>query len=89
MIERANGARYCILFELPYYDIIRFPVIDVTHNLLLSTAKNIISIWKDLKLLTKSTFNVLQQRIKDANVPIDIGQISYKIDSGMAGMTAD
>ena len=46
-------------------------------------------IWKDLNLVTKSTFKVLQQRVQDANVPVDIGRIPYKIDSGMSGMTAD
>lgn len=89
IIEKANGARYCILLELPYYDAIRFPVIDVMHNLFWGTAKNMMSKWKDLNLLTKSTFKVLQQRVEDANVPVDIGRIPYKIDSGMSGMTAD
>ena len=28
-IESENGARFCILFELPYYDAIRFTAIDV------------------------------------------------------------
>lgn len=88
IIEKASGARYCILLELPYYDAIRFPVIDVMHNLFLGTAKNM-SIWKDLNRLTKSTFKALQQRIQDANVPVDIGRIPYKINSGMSGMTAD
>ena len=74
--------------ELPYYDAIRSPVIDVMHNLFLGTAKNMMSIWKDLNLLTKSTFSILQQRIRDANVPVDIGRIPYKIESGMSGMTA-
>ena len=60
-------------------------MIDVMHNLFL---KNMMSIWKDLNLLTKSNFKVLQQGIQDANVPVDIGRIPYKISSGMSGMTA-
>ena len=80
-IKKSNGARYCVPFELPYYDAIRSPVIDVMHNLFLGTAKNMMSIWKDLNLLTKSTFSILQQRIRDANVPVDIGRIPYEIES--------
>ena len=64
-------------------------MIDVMHNLFLGTAKNMIFRWKDLNLLMKSTFKVLQQRIEDANVPADIGRIPYKINKGMSGMTVD
>lgn len=31
----------------PYYDPIRFAVIDPMHNLYLGTAKHVLSIWKD------------------------------------------
>lgn len=75
LIEKANGARYCVLFELPYYDAISFTVIDVMHNLFLGTAKNMMSIWKDLNLLTKSTFKILQQRIEDAWISVEYHRI--------------
>ena len=88
-IEKSAGSRYCVLLELPYYHAIRFPVIDPMHNLFLGTAKHILSIWKDLKLLSSSDFSTIQQRMEAANVPVDIGRIPLKIDSGMSGMTAD
>ena len=88
-IERISGARYSILYELPYYNTIRFPVIDIMHNLFLGTAKAVMSIWKDLYLLSASNFTLIQQRIQNVNVPVDVGRIPYKVDSGMSGLTAD
>lgn len=89
VIERMYGARYSILFELPYYDCIRFVVIDVMHNLFLGTAKHALNVWKEKKLLDAKDFEEIQRRVNTFNVPQDIGRIPYKIDSGMAGMTAD
>ena len=88
-IESENGARFCILFELPYYDAIRFTAIDVMHNLFLGTAKNVVHIWKDLNLLCTNDFKTIQQRILLVNVPVDVGRIPYKIDTGMSSMTAE
>lgn len=89
LIELSYGARYSVFFELPYYDAIRFPVIDVMHNLFLGTAKNITTIWKDRGILTKDNFSVIQQKIEKLNVPLDVGRIPYKLESGMSGLTAD
>lgn len=88
-IELKYGTRYSVLFELPYYDAIRFAVIDVMHNLFLGTAKNIMSIWKDKQLLSKSDFQTIEERIKKMNVPGDVGRIPYKIESGLSSLTAD
>lgn len=88
-LEKMYGARYSVLFELPYYDCIRFVVIDVMHNLFLGTAKHVLNIWKEKKLLDTKDFEEIQKRVSAFNVPQDIGCIPYKIDSGMAGMTAD
>lgn len=89
VIETEFGARYSLLYELPYYDAIRFPVIDIMHNLFLGTAKNLMTIWKDNGLLKKEDFDMIQQKIETLQVPSDVGRIPYKIESGMAGLTAD
>lgn len=47
-IEKEFGSRYSVLYELPYYDAIRFPVIDAMHNLFLGTAKHYDE-WRKLK----------------------------------------
>ena len=43
-IEREYGIRYSCLCELPYFDNIRFVVIDPMHNLLLGTTKRMLKI---------------------------------------------
>ena len=88
-IEQEYGARYSVLFELPYYDAIRFAVIDPMHNLFLGTSKHLMTIWKDSEILTKTDFQAIQQKIEKINVPLDIGRIPYKIESGMSSLTAD
>ena len=88
-LERQFGARYSLLFELPYYDAIRFAVIDPMHNLYLGTAKHVMSIWKDRDILTKANFLTIQEKIEKINVPLDVGRIPYKIESGMSSLTAD
>ena len=39
-----DGVRYSLLLELPYFNPIRFHVIDPMHNLLLGTAKHMMQI---------------------------------------------
>ena len=36
------GVRYSELLRLPYFDIVRYHIVDPMHNLLLGTAKNMI-----------------------------------------------
>ena len=61
-IEKEYGAKYSIFFELPYYDSIRFAIIDPMHNLFLGTAKHIMTIWKDNNILSKDQFAVILQK---------------------------
>lgn len=89
LLERQFGARYSLLFELPYYDTIRCAVIDPMHNLYLGTAKHVLSIWKDSEILIKAKFLTIQEKIQKINVPLDVGRIPYKIGSGMSSLTAD
>ena len=55
-IAKEYGARYSVLFELPYYNCIRSVPIDPMHNLFLGTAKHIMNTWKSLELLDKTKF---------------------------------
>lgn len=88
-IDHEYGARYSIFFELPYYNCIRFVVIDIMHNLFLGTAKHVMTVWKECNIISSKDFEIIQEKILKLNVPQDIGRIPHKIDSGMAGMTAD
>ena len=88
-LEREYGARYSVLYELPYYDCIRFIPIDPMHNLFLGTAKHIMNTWKNLQLLNKTDFSTIQLRIASSDVPSDVGRIPSKVEACMGSLTAD
>ena len=50
--ESRYGARYSELLRLPYFDCVRFTIVDPMHNLFLGTAKHLMEVW--LELLTLS-----------------------------------
>ena len=50
---------------------------------------HVMVLWKDKNILTKEHFLMIQERIENISVPMDIGRIPYKIESAMAGLTAD
>ncbi len=88
-IERDHGCRYSVLIELPYYDIVRFCVIDPMHNLLLGTAKHMFSLWISSEVIDKSHFTNIQNTVDSFVTPTDIGRIPLKISSGFASFTAE
>ena len=51
--ESKYGARYSVLLDLPYFDAVRFTVIDAMHNLFLGTGKRMFQLWLQNNLLTK------------------------------------
>ena len=88
-IEKKFGARYSVLYEIDYYDSIRFSIIDIMHNLFLGTSKHVMAIWKENGYLTTNHFAAMQDQIRKMNVPMDVGRIPYKLESSMAKLTAD
>ena len=40
-IEKENVVHYTELLRLPYFDTMRFSVVDLMHNILLGTAKHV------------------------------------------------
>lgn len=60
------------------------------HNLFLGTANlnHNVDLGKSF-LLTPANFTVIQKRIQQVNVLVDIDRIIYKVDSGMSGLTAN
>ncbi|KAJ8361915.1 hypothetical protein AAFF_G00412320 [Aldrovandia affinis] len=62
-LEAQYGARWSELFFLPYYDAIRFVVIDPMHNLLLGTARHVLKLWIELGVLSIQKFEELQRRM--------------------------
>ena len=89
VIEREHGCRYSVLLQLPYFNPIRMCVIDPMHNLLLGTAKHMLSVWKDLDLITNVHLKNIQEKVDNFITPDDIGRIPSKIASGFSSFTAD
>ena len=81
ILQKRWGIRYSKLVKLPYFDIVCFHVIDPMHHLLLGTAKKMMSIWKEEKVISKDDFNKMQEIIDKIRVPGNIGRIPYKIDA--------
>ena len=46
-LEKKHGIRYTVLVTLPYYDAVRFCMVDPMHNLLLGSAKTFVTLWKN------------------------------------------
>ena len=84
-----SGARYSVLFQLPYYDAIRFALIDPMHNLLLGSAKRVLKTWFEMGILSESDLQRLQKRVNLIKPPSEIGHVPGKISEGFKGFTAD
>ena len=89
-LETAKGVKHSILIELPYFNPIRFTVIDPMHNLFLGTAKSVMkNICLKRNIITAEQLNVLQCRMDSLKVPSDLGRIPKKISSNFSGFTAE
>ena len=88
-LESQTGIRYSALVELPYFDPIRFTIVDPMHNLFLGTAKRIMKIWMQNDFITKESMKVIQSRADSIRVPSDIGRVPRKIASSFSGFTAE
>ena len=88
-IERESGARYSELLRLPYFDVIRFHVVDPMHNLFLGIAKHTTETWKLLNILKSPHFCQLQDKVDRILPPPKIVRIPRKISSGFSSFTAD
>ena len=50
-VVRLTGTKYSVLFQLPYYDAVRFVIIDPVHLLFLGLAKTTLKVWKEKELI--------------------------------------
>jgi len=88
-IVKDHGVRYSCLNELPYFDVIRFSVVDPMHNLYLGIAKHVMHIWHDRGILVNSDFEVMENTVSNIITPNDVGRIPLKIGSSFSGFSAD
>ena len=88
-LEKKYGSRYSELLRLPYFDIVRYHCVDVMHNLLLGTAKRLLSLWVTNKSLTQRDLDAMQYKLDKMLTPAFVGRIPYKISSQGSSFTAD
>ena len=89
-LESDNGSRFTQLMHLPYYDCIRFAIIDPMHNLFLGTPKRLLrEQWMESGLIPKNSLDEIQNIVQKCNVPSNVGRIPHKIASAFASLTAD
>ena len=88
-LEQKYGTRYCELMQLPYFDCVRFDVIDPMHT---GTAKHIMrNIWldSDKPLLEKNDLIQMQEKLDRVQVPATMGRMTKKIRKSYGAFTAD
>ena len=73
--ESKYGIRYSVLLVLPYFDPIKFTVIDPMHNLFLGTGKHVFKVWVELECLTTTSLSDIEGKLKSFRCPQDIGRI--------------
>ena len=89
-VENSTGSRFTKLNLLPYFNCVRFTIIDPMHNLFLGTAKHMMkNIWLPDGLIQQKDIDKIHSVIKNALVPSFVGRIPQKILSGFSTFTAD
>ena len=89
-LQTQHGIKYSVLIELPYFDPIRFTIIDPMHNLFLGTAKHVMkNLWMKKNIITSDHLELIQARVDTYKAPSGIGRIPHKISSSFGGFTAE
>ena len=91
-LEQKYGSCYSELMLLPYFDCVRFHIIDPMHNLFTATAKHLMkNIWLDgdNPLLKKNDLSAIQEKLDKIKAPSGIGRMPRKIVNSYGGFTAD
>lgn len=87
--ESQHGLRYSELLKLPYFDIIRYCVVDPMHNLFLGSARHFIEVVMEKGILTKVEMAAVEERVQAFNSPHAVGRLPRKVASKFAGFKAD
>ena len=91
-VEQKYGTRFTELMSLPYFDCVRFHIVDPMHNLFTGTAKHVMkNIWldSDKPLLEKKNLLHIQEKLDKLKVPSNVGRMPKKIQNSYGGFTAD
>ena len=88
-IEQSYGVRYSVLLTLPYFDVIRYHVVDPMHSLFLGIAKHTVKVWRDIGIIRAEHLITIQEKVNNMTPPPKVGRIPRKIQSGFTAFTAD
>ena len=91
-VEQKYGSRYSELMSLPYFNCVRFHIVDPMHNLFTGTAKHLMkNIWLDCDkpLLKKNDLCSIQEKLDKVKAPSDVGRMPKKMLKSYGGFTAD
>ena len=86
------GCRYSEPMKLPYFDCVRFTIVDPMHNLFTGTAKRILKnvlVNEEHPHLTANQLKIIQDLVDSFNTPSCIGRIPHKIGTSFSNFTAD
>ena len=87
--ESQHGLRYSELLKLPYFDIVRYCVVDPMHNLFLGSAHHFMEVVMEKDILTKVDMTAVEERVQAFNSPYAVGRLPRKVASKFAGFKAD
>ena len=88
-IEHNYGTCWSELHRLPYFDLVRFTIIDAMHNLLLGMPKKMFNDWIDDGDLTREDLRLMKWNAEGLVLPVDFNMISpERIAAGLSGLKA-
>ena len=88
-LEKVYGVHYSELLRLSYIDIIEHHVVDPMHNFLLGTAKHVMSICRDKRVLNCVQYELIQEKGGQNVPPFKNGQNSSQNRITFLSFTAD
>lgn len=91
-VESKHGTCYTELMHLPYFDCVRFTIVDLMHNLFLGSAKHIMqNIWLSSPnfLPNDGQLKKIQDKVDNVRFPLSLGRLPNKISISFGGFTAD
>ena len=86
--ESEFGIRYSVLLQLPYFDPVRYTVVDVMHNLLLGTGKHMFKVWMKMGILNVHNLEEIERMSSLICTPCSVGRLPMNILSNYGGFKA-
>ena len=86
-LVKITGTRWSAFHELPYFDMIRFPVYDPMHNIWMGTCKRIVNFIFKKRFLDSLKIEEMSVIISNIIMPfgIDVSSLTRKVDTGQDG----